>query len=286
MNDVLEQRLVTPSILSADFGRLAADIATVIDAGARLIHVDVMDGHFVPNITIGAPVVKAIAPAAHERGAALDVHLMIEHPERYVDAFAAAGADAITVHQEACVHLHRTLAQIREAGAAAGVALNPATPIETLSEVRDDVDLVLVMSVNPGFGGQRFISGALDKLRRARAFLPAAVAIEVDGGVSLDNAASSCAAAPTGWSPATASTGRPTRAPPSARCRRPSPPPEGRSTSEPHRSLGRAAVPRDAPYTKPGRTGLDGGASRRVRRCAILTGSKTSSGRGEIPHRR
>jgi ribulose-phosphate 3-epimerase len=189
MNDVLEQRLVTPSILSADFGRLAADIATVIDAGARLIHVDVMDGHFVPNITIGAPVVKAIAPAAHERGAALDVHLMIEHPERYVDAFAAAGADAITVHQEACVHLHRTLAQIREAGAAAGVALNPATPIETLAEVRDDVDLVLVMSVNPGFGGQRFISGALDKLRRARAFLPAAVAIEVDGGVSLDNAA-------------------------------------------------------------------------------------------------
>jgi ribulose-phosphate 3-epimerase len=189
MNDVLEQRLVTPSILSADFGRLAADIATVIDAGARLIHVDVMDGHFVPNITIGAPVVKAIAPAAHERGAALDVHLMIEHPERYVDAFAAAGADAITVHQEACVHLHRTLAQIREAGAAAGVALNPATPIETLSEVRDDVDLVLIMSVNPGFGGQRFIRGALDKLRRARAFLPAAVAIEVDGGVSLDNAA-------------------------------------------------------------------------------------------------
>jgi ribulose-phosphate 3-epimerase len=189
MNDVLEQRLVTPSILSADFGRLAADIATVIDAGARLIHVDVMDGHFVPNITIGAPVVKAIAPVAHERGAALDVHLMIEHPERYVDAFAAAGADAITVHQEACVHLHRTLAQIREAGAAAGVALNPATPIETLAEVRDDVDLVLVMSVNPGFGGQRFISGALDKLRRARAFLPPAVAIEVDGGVSLDNAA-------------------------------------------------------------------------------------------------
>ena len=114
---------------------------------------------------------------------------MIEHPERYIDAFAAAGADAITVHQEACVHLHRTLAQIREAGAAAGVALNPATPVETLSEVRDLVDLVLIMSVNPGFGGQRFISGALDKLRRARAFLPAAVAIEVDGGVSLDNAA-------------------------------------------------------------------------------------------------
>jgi ribulose-phosphate 3-epimerase len=189
MNDVLNQRLVTPSILSADFGRLAADIATVIDAGARLIHVDVMDGHFVPNITIGAPVVKAIAPPVHERGAALDVHLMIEHPERYVETFAAAGADAITVHQEACVHLHRTLAQIREAGAAAGVALNPATPLETLAEVRDDVDLVLVMSVNPGFGGQHFISGALDKLRRARAFFAPTVAVEVDGGVSLDNAA-------------------------------------------------------------------------------------------------
>ena len=189
MTDVLHERLVTPSILSADFGRLAADIATVVDAGARLIHVDVMDGHFVPNITIGAPVVKAIAPPVHERGGALDVHLMIEHPERYIEAFAKVGADAITVHQEACVHLNRTLCQIREAGAAAGVALNPATPLETLSEVRDLVDLVVVMSVNPGFGGQRFIAGALDKLRRARAFLPASAAIEVDGGVGLGNAA-------------------------------------------------------------------------------------------------
>jgi len=189
MTDLLHERLVTPSILSADFGRLAADIELAMGAGARLIHVDVMDGHFVPNITIGAPVVKAIAPPVHERDGALDVHLMIEHPERYVDAFAAAGADAVTVHQEACVHLHRTLAQIREAGAAAGVALNPATPLETLTEARDLVDLVLIMSVNPGFGGQRFIEGARDKLRRARAFLPGAVAIEVDGGVGLDNAA-------------------------------------------------------------------------------------------------
>ena len=189
MSDVLHERLVTPSILSADFGRLEADTVTVIDAGARLIHVDVMDGHFVPNITIGPPVVKAIAPAAHERGAALDVHLMIEHPERYIDAFAAAGADSITVHQEACVHLHRTLSQIREAGADAGVAVNPATPLETLAEVRASCDLVLVMSVNPGFGGQRFIEGSLDKLRRARAYLPASVALQVDGGVSLDNAA-------------------------------------------------------------------------------------------------
>ena len=189
MSVVLSERLVTPSILSADFGRLDADLATVIDGGARLIHVDVMVGHFVPVISLGPAVVKAIAPFVHERGGALDVHLMIEHPERYVDAFAAAGADVITVHQEACVHLHRTLAQIREAGAQAGVAINPATPLETLAEARAFTDLVLVMSVDPGFGGQRFITGSLDKLRRARAYLPAAVALEVDGGVTLDNAA-------------------------------------------------------------------------------------------------
>ena len=194
MSDVLNERLVSPSILSADFACLGTETATVIDAGARLIHFDVMDGHFVPNITIGAPVVKAIAPSVHERGAALDVHLMIEHPERYIEAFVAAGADSLTVHQEACVHLHRTLAQIREAGARAGVALNPATPLESLAEVCDDVDLVLVMSVDPGFGGQRFIPSSLDKLRRARAYLPAGVALQVDGGVSLDNAAALVAA--------------------------------------------------------------------------------------------
>jgi len=191
---ILNERLITPSILSADFGRLDGDIATVMDAGARLIHVDVMDGHFVPNITIGPPVVRAIAPQVHDRGGALDVHLMIEHPERYVEAFVAAGADAVTVHQEACVHLHRTLAQIREAGALAGVALNPATTLETLSEARFFMDMVLVMSVNPGFGGQRFIETSLDKLRRARAFLPDAVGIEVDGGVSAANAAELAAA--------------------------------------------------------------------------------------------
>jgi ribulose-phosphate 3-epimerase len=189
VSDVLNERLVAPSILSADFGRLEAETGTVIEAGARLIHVDVMDGHFVPNITIGALVVKAIAPPVHERGAALDVHLMIEDPQRYIEAFAAAGADVLTVHQEACVHLHRTLAQIREAGVKAGVALNPATPLESLAEVRELIDLVLIMSVDPGFGGQRFIEGSLDKLRRTRAYLPAAVAVEVDGGVSLSNAA-------------------------------------------------------------------------------------------------
>ncbi len=217
MSDVLNERLVTPSILSADFARLGAETATVIDAGARLIHVDVMDGHFVPNITIGAPVVKAIAPSVHERGAALDVHLMIEHPERYIEAFVAAGADSLTVHQEACVHLHRTLAQIREAGARAGVALNPATPLESLAEVRDDVDLVLVMSVDPGFGGQRFIASSLDKLRRARAYLPAACRPSRSTAACRSTTPPPWSRpAPTCWSPATASTGRPTRPAPFA----------------------------------------------------------------------
>ena len=194
MIDVLRETLIAPSILSADFGRLEEDVVKVMDAGARLIHVDVMDGHFVPNITIGPPVVAALAPLVHGRGGALDVHLMIEHPERYVAQFAQAGADALTVHQEACPHLHRVLSLIRESGAAAGVALNPATPLETLTEARRHCDLVLVMSVNPGFGGQSFIPTSMDKLRTARAFLPAEVALEVDGGVSLDNVAALVAA--------------------------------------------------------------------------------------------
>jgi ribulose-phosphate 3-epimerase len=194
MTELLRETLIAPSILSADFGRLEEDVAKVMDAGARLIHVDVMDGHFVPNITIGPPVVAALAPLVHERGGALDVHLMIEHPERYVAQFAQAGADALTVHQEACPHLHRVLGVIRESGAAAGVALNPATPLDTLTEARRYCDLVLVMSVNPGFGGQSFIATSTDKLRAARAFLPAEVALEVDGGVSLSNAAELVAA--------------------------------------------------------------------------------------------
>ena len=189
MTSLLRSTLVTPSILSADFSRLGQQVDLVMSAGARLIHVDVMDGHFVPNITIGPLIVEAIAPLVHERGGELDVHLMIESPERYVAGFAKAGADVITVHQEACPHLHRVLALIRECGAAAGVALNPATPVETLTEARTYCDLVLIMSVNPGFGGQSFIPTSFDKLRAARALLPAEVAIEVDGGVSVANAA-------------------------------------------------------------------------------------------------
>jgi ribulose-phosphate 3-epimerase len=194
MEDLLHGTSVAPSILSADFSHLADDVETVINAGARVIHVDVMDGHFVPNITIGPLAVAALQPLVHGAGALFDVHLMIEHPERYVDAFAAAGANLISVHQEACPHLHRVLGQIRESGAAAGVALNPATPVETLADVRDCCDLVLVMSVDPGFGGQSFIESSTDKIARARAFLPESVAIEVDGGVTTLNAATLVAA--------------------------------------------------------------------------------------------
>ena len=194
MQEALRQRLIAPSILSADFGRLDAEVSDVMDAGARLIHIDVMDGAFVPNITIGPLVVAALAPLVHERGGLLDVHLMIKRPENFIDQFAAAAADAISIHQEACRHLHRTLAQIRETGAVAGVALNPATPIETLAEARHFCDYVLVMSVNPGFGGQSFIATSLDKLRAARKYLPAEVALEVDGGVAAANIAAIAAA--------------------------------------------------------------------------------------------
>jgi ribulose-phosphate 3-epimerase len=194
VEDILRGINVAPSILSADFSRLGEDVEAVIDAGARVIHIDVMDGHFVPNITIGPLVVKALQPLVHGAGALLDVHLMIERPEEYVVRFAEAGADMIVVHQEACTHLHRTLAQIREAGALAGVSLNPATPIECLSEARYYCDMVLIMSVNPGFGGQSFIPTSTDKIARTRAFIPDDVTIEVDGGVTELNAGTLVAA--------------------------------------------------------------------------------------------
>ena len=176
---------IAPSILSADFGALGEDIARVERAGADLLHVDVMDGRFVPNITIGPVVVAAIRKRTR---LPLDVHLMIVEPERYLADFARAGADALTVHAEACPHLARTLAQIRELGARAGVALNPATPPEVLEYVLDDLDLVLVMSVNPGFGGQKLIPSAYAKVHQVRAMLGARpVEVSVDGGVKLEH---------------------------------------------------------------------------------------------------
>jgi ribulose-phosphate 3-epimerase len=180
--------LVSPSLLSCDFGRLAEEVRAVEAAGADWIHVDVMDGRFVPNITIGPVVVEAIKKAAH---CPLDVHLMIVEPEKYVDAFAKAGADVITVHAEACTHLHRVLQQIRHAGARPSVVLNPATPLSAVEEVLGDVDMVLLMSVNPGFGGQGFIPSTVDKVRRLRAMLDArglSTEIEVDGGINAETA--------------------------------------------------------------------------------------------------
>ena len=177
---------IAPSILSADFAALADDIAVVEAAGADQLHVDVMDGRFVPNITIGPVVVEAIRKRTR---LPLDVHLMIVEPERYVPAFVSAGADAVTVHVEASPHLQRTLAQIRELGARAGAALNPSTDPSALAWVLDDLDLVLVMSVNPGFGGQKFIPSALAKIRQVRAMLgPRAVEVSVDGGVGVGQA--------------------------------------------------------------------------------------------------
>jgi ribulose-phosphate 3-epimerase len=177
---------IAPSILSADFAALGEAIARVEAAGADLLHVDVMDGHFVPNLTIGPPVIESIRKCTR---LPLDVHLMIEEPERWVETYVKAGADYVTVHAEACAHLERALSAIREAGARPGAALNPSTPPDVLQYVLGDLDLVLVMSVNPGFGGQSFIPTAYEKIRRLRAMLAdRPVLVSVDGGVKADNA--------------------------------------------------------------------------------------------------
>jgi ribulose-phosphate 3-epimerase len=179
---------IAPSILSADFANLANEIRDVEKGGADYIHVDVMDGHFVPNITIGPLIVEAIRPVTK---LPLDVHLMIENPDQYIEAFIKAGADIITVHQEACVHLHRTIMMIKEQGVKAGVVLNPATPVSLIEEILPEVDMVLLMTVNPGFGGQRFIPSVLKKveeLSRLREALELDFEIEIDGGVNIETA--------------------------------------------------------------------------------------------------
>lgn len=180
--------LVAPSLLAADFTRLSSDIALVNQSEADWLHLDVMDGHFVPNITFGMFVVEAVRKMSDRP---LDVHLMIESPERYIRSFRDAGADVITVHYEACTHLHRTIQLIRETGAKAGVALNPHTPVDVLQDVLEDLDLALVMSVNPGFGGQKFIYRSLARIQRLRQMAIERnldLLIEVDGGIGLQNA--------------------------------------------------------------------------------------------------
>jgi ribulose-phosphate 3-epimerase len=192
MSDSARQLLagvrVAPSILSADFGRLREQVGEVLAAGARVIHVDVMDGHFVPPITVGPLVVEGLAAQAREAGAMLDVHLMIERPERHAADFVKAGADSLTLHAEATPHIAYAAALVRDLGACVGVAINPGTPVGELAEVAGSIDMALCMTVNPGWGGQAFIPHSLDKIPRVRAIVGDGVAVQVDGGVAVDTA--------------------------------------------------------------------------------------------------
>jgi ribulose-phosphate 3-epimerase len=192
--ELLASPRVAPSILSSDFARLGEQVETVMASGARVIHVDVMDGHFVPPITIGDLVTKSIQEQVHDAGGIVDVHLMIERPERQIAAFAEAGADIITVHQEATPHVHYALKAIREAGCLAGLAICPATSAGVVHEVTHDIDVLLCMTVNPGWGGQDFIEHSIEKVERLKRLLPPEVPIEVDGGIDASTAPR-CAAA-------------------------------------------------------------------------------------------
>jgi len=192
--ELLASPRVAPSILSADFSQLGEQVDAVMTAGARVIHVDVMDGHFVPPITIGDLVARSIQEQVHDAGGIVDVHLMIERPERQIAAFADAGADVITIHQEATPHVHYALKAVREAGCLAGLAICPGTSAGVVHEVAHDIDVLLCMTVNPGWGGQSFIEHSIEKIERLKRLLPPEVPIEVDGGIDA-NTAPRCAAA-------------------------------------------------------------------------------------------